>query len=45
MKKASPIILIVLTALLLCGAAPAAVNNQSYEPVVGQEGKDVIWID
>ena len=41
MKKANRTILILLSSLLL---SASAVTAQQYEPSVGQEGKDVIWV-
>lgn len=41
MKKANWAILLVLAALLF---VPIIANAQQYEPSVGQEGKDVIWV-
>ncbi len=41
MKKASWTGLFFLVALLF---VPAMANAQQYEPTIGQEGKDVIWV-
>jgi len=41
MKKANRTVLFILAALLFL---PAMTNAQQYEPTVGQEGKDVIWV-
>ena len=35
---------LILTTLLSFTAAPNFANAQQYEPSVGQEGKDVIWV-
>jgi len=44
MKRAFPIILIAFTTLFLGTGVPTAGIAQQYEPSVGQEGKDVIWV-
>jgi len=41
-RKASAVLLSIAT-LLLCFAVPR-IDAQQYEPSVGQEGKDVIWV-
>ncbi len=33
-----------LTMLLVCLSTPAVSYSQEYEPVVGQAGKDVVWV-
>jgi SAM-dependent methyltransferase len=35
---------LALTAMLLCFANPNFAISQEYEPYVGQQGKDVIWV-
>ena len=35
---------LALVALLLCFATPHFATAQQYEPYVGQQGKDVIWV-
>jgi hypothetical protein len=42
-KKAS-VVLSVLALLVLFAICPAPAAAQEYEPTVGQEGKDVIWV-
>jgi hypothetical protein len=33
-----------LAALAFCAAAPAQVDGGAFKPIVGQEGKDVVWV-
>jgi SAM-dependent methyltransferase len=44
MKKASFSVFVAFTALFLCFAVPHFANAQQYQPYVGQQGKDVIWV-
>jgi SAM-dependent methyltransferase len=44
MNKVALIALVALTALFLHFSAPAVADAQQFEPSVGQEGKDVIWV-
>jgi SAM-dependent methyltransferase len=44
MKRASWAVFVAITALLLCSVGPELANAQQYEPQVGQQGKDVIWV-
>jgi SAM-dependent methyltransferase len=46
MKRASFAVWVLFTALSLCIAAPnaAVAQEHEYEPYVGQQGKDVIWV-
>ncbi len=41
-NKTSAVVVAFLTLLLV--SFPAAVSGQDYQPSVGQEGKDVIWV-
>ena len=40
----SPIHRIVFAVLIAAAAAPALAQSSTYEPTVGQEGKDVVWV-
>ena len=44
MKKAPRFLLILFTFSLLISGSAAGVCAQEYEPEVGQQGKDVIWV-
>lgn len=44
MKRTNYAIFSALAALLLCFANPHLATAQQYEPHVGQQGKDVIWV-
>jgi SAM-dependent methyltransferase len=44
MRKQNVAALIALAALWIFIISPAAAVSQQYEPTVGQEGKDVIWV-
>jgi SAM-dependent methyltransferase len=44
MRKVAWTTLVALTVALSQLAAPVAAHAQQYEPSVGQEGKDVIWV-
>lgn len=44
MRKPNFATCFALAVLMLYIAAPAVVHAQQYEPTVGQEGKDVIWV-
>jgi len=37
-------VLVIAWMLLLCGSLMRAATAQEYEPSIGQEGKDVIWV-
>jgi hypothetical protein len=44
MQNKTLTIYFALTIILLALAAPAIASPQQYQPTVGQEGKDVIWV-
>jgi SAM-dependent methyltransferase len=44
MRKPNIAICFILAVLVLYIASPAVAHAQQYEPTVGQEGKDVIWV-
>ena len=44
MKKASGFFLLLVTFLIFSVQFPAVGSAQDYEPSVGQQGKDVIWV-
>jgi len=44
MRRQNVAALIALAALWIFIISPAAAVSQQYEPTVGQEGKDVIWV-
>jgi hypothetical protein len=44
MKIANRFALLLLTALLFSFTTPSSAMAQQYEPSVGQDGKDVVWV-
>jgi SAM-dependent methyltransferase len=44
MKRGHRAAFILLATLFLCSSAIAGATAQEYQPSVGQEGKDVIWV-